>query len=270
MHTSLVNRVTLEADLREAIAQKQLMLLYQPIVDLDTGRITSLEALLRWTHPKRGPVSPATFIPVAEECGLIHQLGRWVMLEACREAAQWNRYSGVAPVTIAVNLSGRQIQEPGLQAEVEEVLSQSGIAPELLVLEITETVIMHETENTLARLNELKRLGLRLAIDDFGTGYSSLSYLQQFPVDILKIDRSFTDALLRGPNEAALVRTIIALADMLGLRSVAEGVEDAEQEAQLRLLGCDAAQGFHIGHPVDAAAVMSMLQREGRRALVAG
>ena len=182
-----------------------------------------------------------------------------------------NRRRGEAPVTITVKLSGRQIQQDELQGCVEAVLRDTCLAPECLVLEITETVIMHETENTLARLNELKKLGLRLAIDDFGTGYSSLSYLQQFPVDILKIDRSFTDALLRGPNEAALVRTIIALADMLGLRSVAEGVEDPEQEAQLKLLGCNAAQGYLFGRPVDSAAVVALLEgQEQRRILAAG
>ena len=260
MHAFLMNRVTLETDLREALGRNELTLLYQPIVDLPTGRVTSYEALLRWNHPRRGPVSPSTFIPVAEDCGLIVPLGEWVLTEACRQAARWNRRPGGTPITITVNLSSRQIQQDQLEGVVEAVLRDTRLAPECLVLEITETVIMQETENTLERLNSLKRLGIRLAIDDFGTGYSSLSYLQQFPVDILKIDRSFTDALLRGPNEAALVRTIIALANMLGLRSVAEGVEDPEQEAQLKLLGCDAAQGFLFGHPVDSDTVMAVLQ----------
>ncbi len=270
MHASLMNRVTLEADLREAIQQDQLKLLYQPIVDLASGRIMAFEALLRWTHPRRGPVAPNTFIPVAEECGVILPLGRWVLGTACKQAAEWNARPGATPVTITVNLSGKQIQQEELTAEVAFALNQSGLAPECLLLEITETVIMHETEQTLARLNELKQLGVRLAIDDFGTGYSSLSYLQQFPVDVLKIDRSFTDALLRGPNETALVRTIIALADMLGLKSVAEGVEDSQQKAQLRLLGCDSGQGFLFGHPVDAAGVMLLLESEFDEAVATG
>jgi EAL domain-containing protein (putative c-di-GMP-specific phosphodiesterase class I) len=262
MHASLMNRVTMEADLREAIRLGQLTLLYQPIVNLSNRRITAFETLLRWTHPRRGPVAPSAFVTVAEESGLILELGRWVLTEACCQAARWNRYRSDNPTTITVNLSGKQILEEALPREVEEALSASRLAPECLILEITETVIMQETEQTLARLNELKELGVRLAIDDFGTGYSSLSYLQQFPVDIIKIDRSFTDALLRGPNETALVRTIIALADMLSLRSVAEGVEDTQQESQLRLLGCDAGQGFLFGHPMNGDAVSALLNGE--------
>jgi diguanylate cyclase (GGDEF)-like protein len=270
MHTSLMDRVTLEADLHEAIERNQLSLVYQPIVDLASGRVISFEALLRWTHPRRGPVAPAIFVPVAEECDLILVLGRWVMREACRRAAAWKSPPGEPAVTIAVNLSAKQIQQPTLQTEVEQVLRESGLDPERLILEITETAIMKDTESTLTRLKELKKLGIRLAIDDFGTGYSSLSYPQQFPVDVLKIDHSFTDALVRGPNEAALVRTIIALADMLGLRTVAEGVEEPDQEAQLKLLGCTSAQGYLFGYPVGADAVSEMLGQGARSRRAAG
>jgi diguanylate cyclase (GGDEF)-like protein/PAS domain S-box-containing protein len=259
MHAALVDRVTLEADLRRAVDRSEFHLAYQPIVDLASGRLTGIEALLRWTHPERGAVPPPAFIGLAEECGVIVPLGRWVLREACRQAAAWNGRPGARPLTVAVNLSGKQLQHESLLRDVEAALGESGLSAHCLVLEITESVIMHETATTLTRLNQLKRLGVRLAIDDFGTGYSSLSYLQQFPVDILKIDRSFTEGLLRGDNDAALVRTIVALGDMLTLHTIAEGVEDASQEEQLRRLGCDAAQGFLFSRPMLAGQIDALL-----------
>jgi diguanylate cyclase (GGDEF)-like protein/PAS domain S-box-containing protein len=259
MHTALVDRVTLEADLRTAIDRNEMRLAYQPIIDLRTNEVTSIEALLRWTHPQRGIVPPVAFIPVAEESGLILPLGSWVLREACRQAVVWNADRADNPLTITVNLSGKQLQHDGLAGEVAAALRDSRLAPRCLVLEITETVLMHETATTLARLNELKQLGIRLAIDDFGTGYSSLSYLQQFPVDVLKIDRSFTEGLLRGANDAAFVRTIIALADMLTLQTVAEGVEDSRQHDRLRELGCDSAQGYLFSRPVEACEIDALL-----------
>ena len=272
MHAALVDKVSLETDLRTAIEhcqladrpglhktgtyprfsetaepKPQISISYQPIVDVATERLTGFEALLRWTHPQRGEISPTTFVPVAEETGLVLPLGRWVLRTACKQAALWNERLPDDPITVTVNLSGRQLLDPGLALDVETALGQSRLSPSCLILEMTESIIMQESEATRARLHELKQLGVRLAIDDFGTGYSSLSHLQQFPVDILKIDRSFLHRMHQGPQDAALVRTIIALAKLLSLRTIAEGVEDARQQEQLRELGCDSAQGYLFG-----------------------
>lgn len=259
MHAAIVERVSLEADLRRAIADDDLGLVYQPIIDVTTGLISGAEALLRWSHVERGAVPPSAFIPVAEESGMIIPLGARVLGQACHRAAAWNAAHPERPLTVTVNISGRQLPDPGLPGVVERSLKESGLQPRCLVLEITETVIMQETESTLARLRELKRLGVRLAIDDFGTGYSSLSYLQRFPVDILKIDRSFTEGLLRGDHDAAFVRTIVSLAEALDLRTIAEGVEDWEQFEALALLGCDAVQGFLFSRPVPPGEMEELL-----------
>lgn len=282
MHAALVDKVSLEADLRAAIercqlahrpglektgtyprfgeqaSQSQISLSYQPIVDMASETLTGFEALLRWTHPERGMIAPSTFIPVAEESGLVLALGRWALRTACHQAAAWNASAG-RPVTVTVNLSGRQLQDEALALDVESALRESGLDASQLILEMTESVIMKESSTAQARLHELKELGVRIAIDDFGTGYSSLSHLQQFPVDILKIDRSFLHKMHQGPNDAALVRTIIALAKLLSLRTIAEGVEDAEQQEQLRELGCDSAQGFLFGRPMTVAEVESLI-----------
>lgn len=284
MHTALIDRVSLEADLRGALDRCQLVerprlentgifpafeskrtlppeftVAYQPIVDLQSLEITGVEALARWTHPTRGPVSPAAFIPLAERSGVIASLGQWILREASRQGAAWNATRQDAPLTIAVNLSGKQLEREGIVAEVDSVLRETGLAPAQLVLEITETVIMQNAESTLTRLRNLKRLGVRLAIDDFGTGYSSLSYLQRFPVDIVKIDRVFSDGLRHGAEGVALVRTILALANMLSLRTIAEGVEDSSQREQLRQLGCDAGQGYLFGRPMTATEIDALL-----------
>ncbi len=259
MHAALVDRVSLEVDLRRAIEREELTVAYQPIVDLRSSEVTGVEALLRWSHPKRGEVAPKTFIPVAEESGLILSLGSWVLHQACNQAADWNHRRSALPLTVTVNLSGKQLLHDALVDDVRSALVEAGLSPTNLILEITETVLMHETETTLRRLRELKELGVRLAIDDFGTGYSSLSYLQQFPVDVLKIDQSFVDGLLRGTNDAALVRTIVSLAGTLTLRTIAEGVEDVRQEEQLRALGCNAAQGFLFSRPMAAAQIDALL-----------
>jgi EAL domain-containing protein (putative c-di-GMP-specific phosphodiesterase class I) len=203
-------------------------------------------------------IAPSTFIPVAEESGLVLALGRWALRTACHQAAAWNASAG-RPVTVTVNLSGRQLQDEALALDVESALRESGLDASQLILEMTESVIMQESSTAQARLHELKALGVRIAIDDFGTGYSSLSHLQQFPVDILKIDRSFLHKMHQGPNDAALVRTIIALAKLLSLRTIAEGVEDTEQQEQLRELGCDSAQGFLFGRPMTVAEVESLI-----------
>jgi diguanylate cyclase (GGDEF)-like protein/PAS domain S-box-containing protein len=260
MHTALVDRVTLEADMRKAIESDELWVAYQPIVDLTNRKVTGLEALVRWTHPTKGTIPPSVFIPVAEETGLIIAIGRKVLREACQQVASWTHLGG-AGLSVTVNLSARQLQHPQLLSDVQEALSTSSLDAGRLIVEITESVIMEHTERTLERLRALKHLGVRLAIDDFGTGYSSLSYLQQFPVDILKIDRSFTTGLSRGPNEDALARTIIALGELLTLRTIAEGVEQEGQHERLRDLGCDFGQGFLFGHPLPAREVAALLAR---------
>ena len=285
MHRALIDRVTLEADLRRALERCQVSarprlantavfpafesrrgqapefsLAYQPIVDLHTGRIAGVEALARWMHPTHGAVAPSAFIPVAERSDLICVLGQWVLREACRQCAEWNARRSDTPLTITVNLSARQLELDGFPAEVEGVLRDTGLDPHHLTLEITETVIMQNAESTLERLHELKRLGVGLAIDDFGTGYSSLAYLQRFPVDVMKIDRIFTEELRATGEGSALVRTILALADLLGLKTIAEGVEDACQRDRLRDLGCDLAQGFLFGHPLSATQLEGALE----------
>jgi EAL domain-containing protein (putative c-di-GMP-specific phosphodiesterase class I) len=282
MHAALVDKVSLEADLRLAIErcqlshrpglektgrfprfddtpEHQISLAYQPIVDVASEKLTGFEALLRWNHPQRGLIPPATFVPVAEESGLVLALGRWVLRTACHQAAAWNTRHPESPITVTVNLSVRQLQDDSLALDVETALRESGLHPSRLTLEMTESVIMRDPTSARARLHELKQVGVRIAIDDFGTGYSSLSHLQQFPVDILKIDRSFLHKMHQGPHDTALVRTIIALAKLLSLRTIAEGVEDAEQQQQLRELGCDSAQGFLFGRPMNVAEIDAIL-----------
>ncbi len=258
MHTALVDRVMLEADLRRALEDREIWVAYQPIVDLEGGRITGMEALARWQHPLKGTIQPAVFIPVAEETGLIAPLGAVVLDEACRQVATWNAGRG-EPLTVTVNISGFQLQSDSLLVDVASALGSSGLAPECLVLEITESVIVQNGAFALERLQALKALGVRLAVDDFGTGYSSLSYLQQFPVDILKIDRSFTNGLTRGPNQDALARTIIALGDLLTLRTIAEGVELEQQHERLRDLGCSHGQGYLFSKPLTAREMAALL-----------
>jgi diguanylate cyclase (GGDEF)-like protein len=261
MLRDVIDHLDLHADLQRAIIRHELLLYYQPIVALDTGAITGVEALLRWRHPTRGMVQPATFIPLAEETGLIVPIGRWVLGEACRQAVRWHEANpGRPPLTVTVNVSGRQLQQPDFVSHVAEALEASGLRPGALVLEITESVLMLDTTSVIERLQQLKDLGTRIAIDDFGTGYSSLSYLQRFPVDILKIDRSFVSPDDAGNSETlALVRAIVQLSQELRLRTVAEGVEDADQLTQMRRLGCDSGQGFLFARPLDADAMSSLL-----------
>jgi diguanylate cyclase (GGDEF)-like protein/PAS domain S-box-containing protein len=273
MHAAIVDRLALEADLRRALADPacgQFAVHFQPIVRLEDETVVGVEALARWNHPTRGPLPPMTFIPIAEASGLIVPLGAWVLRQACRAGERWaaNRRAtaDAPPLTLTVNLSGRQLQAPGLVDDVAAALAESGIEPSTLVLEITETVIMQQTESNLLTLHALKALGIRLAIDDFGTGYSSLSYLQRFPIDILKIDKSFVDGLSRGGSDAALARTIIALGDTLALRCIAEGVEDDAQRTHLQALGCDYAQGFFFARPLPLAEVDALV-RHGARTL---
>jgi predicted signal transduction protein with EAL and GGDEF domain len=262
MHAALLDRLELEADLRRAVEREEFRLVYQPIVELTTTRCVGVEALIRWNHSERGQVMPLEFIGLAEESGLIVPIGRWVLREACRRGARFvPSADGSEPLSISVNISGRQLQHPGLADDVMAALEDSGLAPERLVLEITESVIMQDTESTLRKLRALKAIGIRLAIDDFGTGYSSLSYLQRFPIDILKLDKTFIDGVGRGGTDAALARTIIALGDMLHLRTVAEGVETVQQRDELLAFGCDLAQGYVFAKPLEADVLDTLVNR---------
>ena len=253
MARAIRERVELEALLRQAPARGQLTLQYQPrisLTDLASGtRMVGIEALVRWRHPTLGLVPPARFIPLAEEIGLIEELDLWVLREACRRAAGW-RAGGLNPGRVSVNLSARQFQQAGLAQRVRAALEDSGLAPACLELEITESTVMRDTEEAAEVLRSLKALGVALSIDDFGTGYSSLSYLKRFPIDVLKIDRSFVKDVVEDPNGAAITRAIIALAHGLNLEAVAEGVETAEQVAFLRDNGCDEIQGYYFSPPV--------------------
>jgi diguanylate cyclase (GGDEF)-like protein/PAS domain S-box-containing protein len=262
MHAALVERLELAEDLRAALKRDELRLEYQPIIDLRSGVVDAVEALVRWDHPGRGLLSPAQFIPLAEETGLIVPLGDWVLRTACHEARAWQRpAAGPQNIVVSVNLSGRQLQEPDLAARVAAILDESGLDPARLVLEITENLAMQEPEVAQARLSELKALGVRLAIDDFGTGYSSLSSLRSFPIDILKIDKSFIETLGAMGGHAAFTEVILMLGESLQLHTVAEGIETEDQLARLRALGCGFGQGFHLGRPVSAADVTVLLER---------
>ncbi len=241
----------LEADLRRALERGELRLHYQPKVELATGNVVGVEALVRWEHPERGTVPLDEFIPLAEETGLILPIGRWILEQACRQAREWQGQCRVGePLEVSVNVSARQFGHPGLVGEVARVLEETGLEPKGLLLEITESVVMGDAESNAATLRELKELGVRLAIDDFGTGYSSLSYLHRFPVDALKIDRSFVDGLGRESEDMAIVRAVIALAHSLRLEVIAEGVETQEQAKRLQALGCQIAQGYFFSQPL--------------------
>lgn len=248
-------RVRLQADLHNAVARNELRVNYQPIVDLRSGVITGLEALVRWQHPERGLLMPGSFIAVAEETDAIVEIGAWVLATACEQLATWQlRQPGLA---ISVNLSGRQLQDPALVGEVSRVLERTGIDPASLILEVTETILVTDP-SAEAMLLRLKALGVRLAIDDFGTGYSSISYLRRFPVDILKIDREFTKEV-ESPEGETLLRGIVRLGRSLGLELVAEGIERTSQLERITATTCDQGQGFHLGPPTEAGAVAPLL-----------
>ena len=262
MNEHALQRLRLESDLRRAVDRGHLRLFYQPKLELTTGRITGVEALLRWQHPHRGLILPDDFIPLAEETGLILPIGRWVLGEACMQARRWQDvFPESSALLMSVNLSARQFQQPSLLAEVAQALRQSRLDPSRLVLEITEQVMMGDADATIGTLRELKALGVRLAIDDFGVGYSSLSYLKRFPVDALKIDRSFVAGLCKASEDAAIVQTVITLAHTLGMEVTAEGVESEEQLGQLRDLGCELGQGYLFGKPVEGRALDDVLSR---------
>jgi len=257
MHAAALGRLSLAADLRRAVDNGELFLHYQPIVRVATGEICGVEALVRWQHPERGVVPPGDFIPLAEQQRLIVPIGRWVLREACRQGAEWHRRR--PDLRIGVNVSGCQLADSGLVADIESALADSGMAPECLVLELTETVLMQDVDETAARLHEIKALGPEISVDDFGTGYTSLQYLQRFPIDSLKVARTFVDGLDGSDDHATLARAIVDLGLSLGLLVIGEGVERPLQLAALAALGCDFAQGFLIARPMPAHELGALL-----------
>ena len=259
MHTGVLARLELRADLQRALESGQFELHYQPIVRLSDGRVSGMEALLRWQHPERGLVYPGDFIPFTEETGLIVPIGRWVLREACRQATMVQPEGDASPLYMCVNLSVKQLQHSDVVADVRDALDESGLDPRLLTLEITESMLVDDPEIAVVKLKELRALGVRIAMDDFGTGYSSLSYLSRFPVDIIKMDRSF----LRpdSSREAAdLSSAVVALGSTLALEVVAEGIELDEQLRRLRDLGCEFGQGFHFAHPMEPGDLVDFLE----------
>ncbi len=241
-------RLTLETNLREALERNEFSLHYQAKLDLKTNAITGVEALLRWQNPALGAVAPMQFIPVAEETGLIISIGRWVLKTACAQNIAWQQ-QGLAKVCMAVNLSVRQLMDDTLVPDIRSILQESGLAPNLLELEITESMLMQNPERVIKILTEIKKMGVRLAIDDFGTGYSSLGQLKRFPIDTLKVDRSFIRDLSRNSDDQGITEAIIAMGKTLSLTVIAEGVETEEQEAFLRSHACDEMQGFYFSKP---------------------
>jgi diguanylate cyclase (GGDEF)-like protein len=253
MQDTVQQRMELEIDLREALDGDQFVLAYQPTLDLSDMRPTGVEALIRWRHPERGLVQPDVFIPLLEETGLISEVGRWVLVEACGQAARWHAEGH--PINVAVNVSGRQLDSDRLIADIEHSLADSGLEPAALTLEITETTLMRNVDETAGRLASIKELGVRVAIDDFGTGYSSLAHLQRFPVDALKIDRSFISGLKHNKEGETLIHTLVQLGKALSIETFAEGIEEQQELSLLQAESCDSGQGFLFARPLDAGAV---------------
>ncbi|MBD0373320.1 MAG: EAL domain-containing protein [Pyrinomonadaceae bacterium] len=260
MHARAVARLQLENDLRRALERHELVVYFQPIISIERERIAGFEALVRWQHPQKGFISPADFIPVAEETGLIVELGRWVLEESCRRMRGWHLlYPSEKPLSISVNLSGKQFTQSNLIEQIKQILLETGLDPRSLKLEITESVVMENAEIASSMLLQLRTIGVQLSIDDFGTGYSSLSYLHRFPFNTLKIDRSFINRLGAGDENTEIVRTIMTLANNLGMDVVAEGVETDKHLAVLKEMGCQYAQGYHWAGPLSAEAAGARL-----------
>jgi EAL domain-containing protein (putative c-di-GMP-specific phosphodiesterase class I) len=245
--------------LRRALERQEFVLHYQPKVRLTTGVITGVEALIRWTHPTRGPISPGQFIPVAEDSGLILRIGHWVLREACRQARVWAK-AGLPKISVAVNVSAIEFSNEAFLEGLLEILKETELAPNLLELELTEGVLMKRTDSTASTLRALRARGIQIAVDDFGTGYSSLSYLRKFPIDALKIDQSFIRQMMTGPEDATIVTAIISMARSMRLRVVAEGVETQEEFAFLQALKCDEAQGYYFSQPVNPLRLADLLE----------
>jgi diguanylate cyclase (GGDEF)-like protein len=255
-------RLVLETSLRRAVERGELFLQYQPIVDLTTGKFTGAEALVRWNHPEFGLLAPDKFIPLADETGQIIEIGEWVLNQACMQAKSWH-HMGLYPMTISVNVSAVQLGQPQLLNQVADALGKSGLDPACLELEITESVLMQDAEASINMLGALKDMGIKISVDDFGTGFSSLSYLKRFPIDILKIDKSFTRDIDRDTDNSSIVTAIIALAKSLNLSVLAEGVESKEQLGFLRKEKCDRVQGFYYSRPVNPEALFSLITPRG-------
>ena len=252
MDAGTEERVQLESDLHNALTQNQFQLYYQPKVDTQTGEVRSAEALIRWLHPTHGIVSPAEFIPLAEECGLIGAIGGWVIREACRQTRTW-QVDGVPTLRVSVNLSASQFRDSGLVDSIRSALDDAGLQARYLEVELTESAVMSDPEKSIAILEQLSAMGVLVSVDDFGTGYSSMSYLRRFPIDKLKIDRVFIDEIVSRPEDASIVRAIVSLAHSLRLKVVAEGVETPAQLDFLKTAGCDEYQGYHFSRPLPAA-----------------
>jgi EAL domain-containing protein (putative c-di-GMP-specific phosphodiesterase class I) len=263
LHTAAVERLELESDLRAALERGELTVHYQPIVALATDDVVGCEALVRWHHPRRGTLAPDVFIPMAEETGLIEEVGRQVLEMACKAASSWRERHGLDSLTVSVNVSPRQLLNERLVEDVRGALERARLAPAALVLEITESAMLQDTESTLGILRRIKALGVRLAIDDFGTGYSSLSYLQRFPLDILKIDRAFVTAIDHHTDDASLAPAVVSMANTMHLKVVAEGVETRTQADALSSMGCDLGQGFLLARPMPAEAMDDLLEARG-------
>jgi EAL domain-containing protein (putative c-di-GMP-specific phosphodiesterase class I) len=261
MNETALQRLRLERDLRSAIDREELRLFYQPVFDVESRTLLAAEALLRWQHPSLGLVTPAEFIGVAEETGLIVSVGLWAMRSACAQLSEWRR-EGRPALDVSVNLSARQFREADLTAMARLALEDASLSPHHLCLELTESTLMRGDDATMRTLIDLKRAGVRIAIDDFGTGYSSLSYLKHFPIDVIKIDQSFVRDLESNPDDLAITRAVIEMAHSLRLTVVAEGVETEGQLALLREHGCDAAQGYLFGAPMPADEFSKWLDQE--------
>jgi diguanylate cyclase (GGDEF)-like protein len=259
MQVRLLDRQSLEADLRYALGRNEFLLHYQPKFNLQTGQITGVEALVRWVHPRRGLVAPAQFIPIAEECGLILPIGRWVLLDACRQVRAWSD-SGLGIVPVAVNVSAAEFGDKDFVSGVRAVLIATGVEPRNLELELTESVLMQDAESTVRTLGALKAMGVTLAIDDFGTGYSSFTYLRRFPVDALKLDQSFVQEITEDPGDATIVSAMINIGMSLNQRVIAEGVETSAQLKFLQSHGCAEGQGYYLSHPVAAEHAAKLLE----------
>ncbi|MDX1584835.1 MAG: EAL domain-containing protein, partial [Thermoanaerobaculia bacterium] len=260
MNEKAMERLSLERDLRGALDRQEFLLHYQPQVDLASGEIIGLEALLRWQHPKRGLVPPASFIPVAEDTRLIFDIGEWVLQKACEQVRDW-QIAGLGNIRVAVNLSARQFQHRGLVSQIADILDRTALMPKLLELEITESMAVHNTEWSLKMIQELRSLGIRISMDDFGTGYSSLNYLRQFRIDTLKIDREFLLGVPTKKSSSTIVAAIIHMARGLDMRVIAEGVETESQRTFLEREGCDAIQGFVFSEPLPVEELTELLRR---------
>ncbi len=264
INAQLQERLTLENELHGALERNEMLVYYQPLIDLHSGQVTAMEALVRWQHPTLGLISPAKFIPLAEANGAIVPIGEWVLRTACVQTRAW-QLAGFTPIRISVNLSSRQFEQPYLVEIVNQILEETGLKASYLELEVTESFLMADIERSVKTLKELQELGICLALDDFGTGYSSLNYLKRFPVDMLKIDRSFVQDVMSNADSAAVTDAIIALAKSLRLKITAEGVETKEQLEYLQMRGCDEGQGFYFSRPVPADIIAPMLQKSSRQ-----